>query len=788
MKTISIECVHCHKRYNAPAAMAGKKVKCKHCTKVFAIPLDGAQPGDAGLSTAGDEVAESGAPIGGSRGGTAVGAKVNSGSRGGGKLGQAGAGIGSRMARREDADEIAIAEPRGAGGMLRPSVPFDFPGAGPIDQLAPLLLTVLGLAWLAHTAIQTNMTGQGWVGFVRVGAYLALALGVAFPLGYWAVSYAAQKCRFMMPPAAPLRALGAFTLAFAVTFVFWLGSGTAGMLIFGAIVGLVLACAAVWFLFRVQTHEMSTVLGGSVAAFVGAVLISYFVLFGVNLVFAKVAEKGGANQLAMSPMGPFAWDVPVVDPNAGKGQPKTSVAVAIPDTQPTTPDGGDTGTGTISTTQQSTTRTTVATTQDAATRPANPGDPGTAIALAVPGTNDPKMTEPKGTDPAATVVKPTPPDVGTPVKPGNPGGIAVTPPPAPVSNSPLVEKLIPVADLGDCNYVVFSGGPGNVVAAVKVGPTEEAVEFFAGNPLVKRGENIFPVEKDVQQNYVLSASGETLARMVSWPKLGVQLWSTSANKELKTVPLKPENGTPELVGFGANDSLVIVWKGTRAKQDVEVINAKGAQPQALAFFVIDTVERAPGNPSISPDGRQLALAANAPDKAGVMRGGVDLWNLTTTARTPPPLRTLDVPLTTWVKPTGMAYGPAGATLAAYFEQDGRGVVYAYRTADVKPRELLFRAPPYPAGAGEGFVGRTFDWVDANTWLLMGRALIDADTGKVLGDLGVENVRAQRVVDKDTLLLQTQGADGRAGLVQVKLNAQAVGEKRAEARGGKPLNK
>src|SRR5688500_11033632 len=42
MTTISIQCTHCLKRYNAPASMAGKRVKCKHCGEIFAIPADAA--------------------------------------------------------------------------------------------------------------------------------------------------------------------------------------------------------------------------------------------------------------------------------------------------------------------------------------------------------------------------------------------------------------------------------------------------------------------------------------------------------------------------------------------------------------------------------------------------------------------------------------------------------------------------------------------------------------------------------------------------------------------------
>src|SRR4051794_8935391 len=109
---ISIECTHCHKRYNAPDSMAGKKVKCKHCGKVFAIPA-GATSADPGASAMGEDAAQtSGAPI-----------NLNKGGAQGGKLGSASAGYAARMARKEDVDEIDFARPSG-GGMLRPSIPM----------------------------------------------------------------------------------------------------------------------------------------------------------------------------------------------------------------------------------------------------------------------------------------------------------------------------------------------------------------------------------------------------------------------------------------------------------------------------------------------------------------------------------------------------------------------------------------------------------------------------------------------------------------------------------------
>jgi hypothetical protein len=341
--------------------------------------------------------------------------------------------------------------------------------------------------------------------------------------------------------------------------------------------------------------------------------------------------------------------------------------------------------------------------------------------------------------------------------------------------SPLVARISVISELEDESHVVFASGAGNVAAAITKGETQEHVVFFSGNPLAKKGETTFENETDVEQRYCLSANGDTLARMVSFPKLGVQLWNTYTNREMKVVPLDSSHGKPELLGFGANDSLVIAWNRA-SLPDVEVINAKAATPQTVAYLRLKHFDASPCNPTVSPEGRQMAVAAYLEQK-----GGLYLWDLTTTRSGA--LRTCPIPLGTWAPPSGMAYGPMSVTVSVYFEIKEKGVIYQYRTGDGSVmHEHPYRTLPYPAEAGAEFKGRTLNYIDANTWLLMGRALLDVESGKVLGDLQVETPVAQHVLDKETVLLQVHDAAGKNRLVQVKLKTDAIGARRSEVRG------
>jgi hypothetical protein len=306
----------------------------------------------------------------------------------------------------------------------------------------------------------------------------------------------------------------------------------------------------------------------------------------------------------------------------------------------------------------------------------------------------------------------------------------------------------------------------------------------------------FVVEKKVAQNYVLSNSGETMARLTSFPMLGVQLVSTATGKEVKTLPLDATiAGRPHLIGFGANDTIVILWElTTTAKNGIEVLNPKGTTPlsQRVTTFGIDKFEVTANNPVISPDGRQLAAATFVAGQ-GQAAGGIDLYELDRGLPTRKP-RTLKVSLPKWTPPSGMAYGPTGQ-LAAYFELDGDGVMYHFSTSNPNPvhthtfrgsRALTPRAEAAGGvlGAAVPFVGRALEFVTPDEWLVFGRQLIDVESGKPLGEIGVTDARAQRVVDKDTLLVLACESGGREQLLQVKLKPDEIAARRTEVRGGK----
>jgi hypothetical protein len=193
--------------------------------------------------------------------------------------------------------------------------------------------------------------------------------------------------------------------------------------------------------------------------------------------------------------------------------------------------------------------------------------------------------------------------------------------------------------------------------------------------------------------------------------------------------------------------------------------------------------------AVSPDGLTLAIAT-----PGTGDGEIEVYDLMVRDPQRKP-RVFKSPLPRWTPPAGMTWGPNG-TLAAYFELEGNGVLYHFQlTAPNAPLHThVFRGsralmPAAPAGGSTpAFAGRSLEFVSPNEWLVFGRQLIDVETCKALGELGVGEPRAQRVVDKDTVLILSTAPNGTERLTQVDLKAGEVLAKRNEVRGIKAPGK
>jgi hypothetical protein len=136
----------------------------------------------------------------------------------------------------------------------------------------------------------------------------------------------------------------------------------------------------------------------------------------------------------------------------------------------------------------------------------------------------------------------------------------------------------------------------------------------------------------------------------------------------------------------------------------------------------------------------------------------------------------------------MAFMGNNAQVGTYFEAGGNGLLHLFPTVGTGPsKNWTFRELPYPAEVSADYQGRGLDFVGLGDGsfavVLFGRAVIDPDTGNVLGDLGLENPHWQRVLDKDTLLVEMMHG-GKPVVAQVKLKLEEIAAKRNELKKGR----
>ncbi len=309
--SITAECSACGRRYQAPASLAGKRVRCKQCGNIFQLP-EAENPAEAGPNL--DALA-------------ALEKSYHS--------------MDATATGERPPDEQQDDESGGSPGALRSTrmnVRFDFPFAKELDQWLPLVLFIFGLSWLGKVGydLQLGYTNEiSWLAGVRVALGFLAFVGIIAPITLALIRSAGRRLGYRMPVGDRWRALACYLPAFALTYAMWVNSdGEIMGLALGALMGLLLGMAATWFLFRLHPSEIApTALYAAVGYFVGLGICA-LLFFGLNLLAVNVLTNLKKPQFtpAVSPFGPgVAWV------NMEQITPPTEVRHET--TKPTAPDG-----------------------------------------------------------------------------------------------------------------------------------------------------------------------------------------------------------------------------------------------------------------------------------------------------------------------------------------------------------------------------------------------------------------------------------------------------------------
>jgi hypothetical protein len=716
---IPIQCPECHKKYQAPDHMAGKRVKCKYCGVVFLIAADARSADEGQDLSALDELNA-----------------LHETGKHAAKRGPAGAGAGG-----EDIDSLFHCE-YPSEGAPRTNKLYIFPMSRLLDHWLPPVLLTIGLVWMVREAFQRNDTGQGWVGFFRAALFLIAFFASVFPFTRMGLRAASCKLNYELPPKPGLRAMGIYAVPFAFACAMWLIlGGTSGLLI-GLLIGAIVALPLLFLLFRLMPHEAPVTFAYGTGSFLLSVAVVIAAAFALNLMLVGTLRATKTEQaLRVSPFGPeFQWDGPVE-------KVKKKLAHVVPqDDTPTTEESPSTAPTTTPTTPPATGPT---------TRLASAATTGPSV----PTERD--VVRPAGN--GSSVATTTPPGqgagAGNPKRPGKAGLVAD------------VKVVIPAG----IKYVVFPSLPGTRAAAVRDGrPGHDKVELWD----TQAGKQVSAMEvprSPEGNSYALGPDGEFLCFVTDFPRLAIQVWSPTAQKFLRQIDLDPGDEKPRLVGFCSTDQVVIlrVRNGQSTLQLWNVKTAAHGRP-----FVVTDFNPDPNRFAISPDGGTIAMILQGNSSADL-----ESYSLATGRPVKQmPIVEVNVANNVVITglaftPDGQRIA------AVFADGQGAGFFVAWPAAGRGGKALLqhflpvgVNLPPPVAGLGwPSFEGRALHWLDkGRAWLIHAGSIFDTESGAMLGSLGLQGVKSvDTSPDGDTcFVVKNDDFDGQH-LAAVQLNLAAA---------------
>ena len=729
---IAVQCPECHKKYNAPDNLAGRRVKCKYCGIAFLIAAD-SRTSDPDFNLD-DLSALSGMGDASNRAAAAAKAKATG---------------------EDDVDALFRAD-YAEEGAPRTNKLYIFPMSRLLDRWLPPLLLLIGLVWMVHEAFDRNDTTQLWVGFFRAAMFLLAFFAAVFPFTLMGLRAAGRKLNYEMPPNPALRVLGTFAVPFALACALWLIYGEVSGLLFGVLLGVVVALPVLFLLFRLLPVEAPVTFAYAAGSFLLSVVVAVAGFIALNLMLVGILRSLRTEYtIAVSPFGPgFKWDAPAETPQLADGREA--------ETQPTTSESG-------SATQPSTNPTSATTSPSPVTAPSV----NTNLVTTAPTTSPTvaRANVPTGTDQAATggtgETKPT-----QPMPPVGPDDAQRPPRAALVANVQdiLIEGLV--------QQIVQPVVPGPWVAMVRgdgAGGAEDRVERWNTEKRQKDGEARVPRDP-AGNHYALSPDGAYLAYLSDFPALSVQVWSFAEGRLLRPVRLARDNTaphreqrTPILVGFSTREQVVLHWTGGGRDSILEVINVNTPPPRPRPITVVG-FEHDPATFAISPDGQTFAVVTRAGD-------GADLESVSLT--TGKPIKQMAIGELDWapdVRVSALSYTPDGTKIAAVFQKgEGEGVLMCWPALGRSSASLFWHPlpPVQPARNGDGssaFSGPAMQWLEGGeSWLYYGAHVFDTDKGTRLGDLSTPGVRSQWTDGRDTCFLAWNDPLGEPRLDVVKLD-------------------
>ena len=774
-----VRCPECNKLYAAEWRMVGKKIRCRQCTNVFVVTAPpGAVPEQVTTLSHGAETD-----------------RLQSSDM---------TGTSKAVVVPPPTATEPYAEAPPTIPSLRPSIPQEFPGSLILEAWLPLGLVLVAAVWTISETFAENETGRAWVALLRLAVVLGIYLLLALPITLWAVKASFAGLRRALPPAPAQRVAVTFALPATLGYVFWLVSGGIGGLATGLIMGLVFMAAVFWLLFRVDPQEAASVYSKAAIAFLVAVAIGAGLLVAMNhWVNEGMVAQRTADSFKESPLGtPLTWYVPpkppapkfrpppdsssppaVADPHGGSTVPPASVAQPIeqsqiaqtstpPATAPSSSINAESGSGTNNAAMPSAQRAAApqkaVTPLDIARAPQpNPSDDPQLNSRLFDSSPGSSTTRPAGQDGFLEKIR--------------------------QANFSWVQAVMRPVDEGIYEQIVKPLTPSPYVGLVRLSATGgrmlepcQLAPSYAGTGTVTLNDHEAESPAFVQ-HCALSPDGRLVARLLKEdvPRVEIDPVGGTGYSLALLMPTSADFGAPsagdvlfkpELLGVLPRRQFLVRW----AKPGMQVLQVYGLDAKSGRPLLAFSLEQgfSHGAYAVSADGRWFATVVRSAEEPTVKLCSLIDPTYGVSTLTLKDVR--DLPL--W-DCAGIAFSPDGGKVAALLENDGKGSIHCWGTADLK--RLARAVCDVPAGdqaLGQNR-GHGLQWLTNNTWLVHGRTVVNALSGDSLGTWTDQVVTGEQLANAGTLYLSYYGEDGREHIAVVRFDPQALSaqaESRAKA--------
>ena len=349
--------------------------------------------------------------------------------------------------------------------------------------------------------------------------------------------------------------------------------------------------------------------------------------------------------------------------------------------------------------------------------------------------------------------------------------------------SPLVKRIDPVGFSDDFDAAIFprqQGGGGDMdhsvappivrelVAIQRRGKTEETVELMSigiGNA-TPRATARFASQAALGE-VALSSDGRFLARLASFPRLSVHVWSFASGRVESWFDLSRDGGPFRIIGFNAKGEILV--------QSGRAIGGAGRVP-GLSLEWLDpqtgtrrSAMELPGSYSaVVTYTRDLSCLAVINTSRETPQ--LEIYQIPTVGGSTDPVRVLldAVDAALAARPSAVALSPDGARIALTFEQNRQVVLMLWdaRTGVLQARYLL-GGLDLPS-SGQTSPQRSLVWLtDPGILIYAGNVVFDPNTGLCLGSLGLgEVVQAIPIIGERSIFVELLTTGGRHRLARL----------------------